>query len=87
MLIERNIDVVLVSPPYYWDCFENSNSEQKMFIKDYISSLCNEYPVHYVDLESDKSFSYDDFFNETHLSEIGAEKFTKILYEYIKGIN
>ena len=47
--------------------------------------LCEKYPfVHYLNIESDTSYIYDDFFNETHLSEIGAEKFTTRLNNYIK---
>ena len=38
----------------------------------------------YLNIESDTSYIYDDFFNETHLSEIGAEKFTTRLSNYIK---
>ena len=29
-------------------------------------------------------YKYDDFYNETHLSEIGAEKFTKRISNYIR---
>ena len=87
MLLERNISIVLVSPPYYWDCgFKNVNYEQKRFLNEYMVKLCKEYPsVHYLNMESDTSYIYDDFFNETHLSEIGAEKFTMRLNNYIKG--
>ena len=86
MLLERNISIVLVSPPYYWDCgFKNVNYEQKRFLNEYMVKLCKKYPsVHYLNMESDTSYIYDDFFNETHLSEIGAEKFTMRLNNYIK---
>lgn len=88
MLMEKNISIVLVSPPYYWDCgFNNVNIEQKRFLSDYMEKLCKKFPsIHYLNLESDTSYIYDDFFNETHLSEIGAEKFTMRLNNYIKGI-
>lgn len=86
MLMEKNISIVLVSPPYYWDCgFKNINNEQKRFLSEYMVKLCEKYPfVHYLNIESDTSYIYDDFFNETHLSEIGAEKFTTRLNIYIK---
>jgi hypothetical protein len=51
-----------------------------------MNNLSERFPVYYIDLESDTSFLYDDFFNETHLSEVGAEKFTKILNENINEI-
>ena len=50
-----------------------------------MKKLCKKYPsIHYLNLESDTSYVYDDFFNETHLSEIGAEKFTRRLSDYVK---
>ena len=86
MLMERNISIVLVSPPYYWDCgFKNINKEQKRFLSEHMTKLCNKYSfIHYLNIEADTSYIYDDFFNETHLSEIGAEKFTITLSNYVK---
>lgn len=86
MLTKRDISIVLVSPPYYWDCgFTDVNYNQKRFLSDYIEKLCEKFPsIHYLNLESDTSFVYDDFYNETHLSEIGSEKFTLKLNNYIK---
>ena len=84
LLNNYNIEVVLVSPPYYWDSgFKEVNYAQKRFIKSYICQLQNSYKFYYLDLESDSSFTYDDFFNETHLSELGAEKFTKLLNDTV----
>ncbi len=86
MLMERNITIVLVSPPYYWNCgFKRVNEGQRRFLSEYMIKLCKKYPsIHYLNLESDTSYVYDDFFNETHLSEIGAEKFTRRLSDYVK---
>ena len=50
-------------------------------------ALCKKYPIMFIDYESDTSFTYDDFFNETHLSEIGAEKFTRKLSNDIQNKN
>ena len=36
-------------------------------------------PILYFDHQSDSTFTYDDFYNKTHLSEIGAKKFTEML--------
>lgn len=80
MLCEKNILIVMVSPPYYWDCgFKNVNEGQRRFVKRYMDDLCRKYPILYFDHESDSTFTYDDFFDEMHLSEIGAEKFTEKL--------
>ena len=80
MLRKKNISIVMVSPPYYWDCgFKNINEVQRRFTKRYMDDLCRKYPIFYFNYESDSTFTYDDFFNETHLSEIGAKKFTEML--------
>ena len=88
MLWEKNISIVMVSPPYYWDCgFKNINEEQRRFTKKYMDDLCKKYPIFYFDYESDSTFTYDDFFNETHLSEIGAKKFTEMLNKDINQLS
>ena len=53
--------------------------EQLQFFDDYMRNFCNRYPVKFIDLEEDTTFVDEDFFNETHLSEYGAEKFTQRL--------
>lgn len=86
-LMKKKIQVVLVSPPYYWNCgFGIANKEQKMFAKNRITELRKKYPIQYIDLESDTTFTYDDFFDETHLSELGAEKFTQLLSKKVKSM-
>lgn len=86
LLVERNISVFLVSPPYYWDCgFKNINLAQKKYIQDYMEELCKTFPsIHYLNVESDPNYLDEDFFNETHLSDLGAEKFTKQLNDFVK---
>lgn len=83
MLVNSGIKVVLVSPPYYWGNYKGTNKEQKVFVKKAINKLCDDYPIVYVDLEENSSFKYDDFYDETHLNEIGGEKFTRILNKNI----
>lgn len=89
MLMDRQISIVLVSPPYYWNCgFKYVNEVQRQYVKKYMNSICRKYPVLYFDYESDSTFVYDDFFNETHLSEVGAEKFTvKLSNDFIKTLH
>ena len=79
MLLERNISIVLVSPPYHRICYDKYNKDQLQFFKDYIQKFCSKYPVRYIDMESDTTFTDNDFFNETHVSEFGAEKLTERL--------
>ena len=85
MLCEKNISIVMVSPPYYWNCAsKNINEQQRCFVKRYMDDLCSRYPIIYIDHQSDSTFTYDDFYNESHLSEIGAKKFTEMLNRDIK---
>lgn len=80
----RDITVVMVSPPYYWNSErQRVNKEQVLFLDKYMAGLSVDYPIKYLDLENDTTYSYDDFFDETHLSEKGAEKFTKAIDEFI----
>lgn len=85
LLKEKQIRLVLVSPPCYWEGFERVNEEQQQFVKDYARQLCDSYQIEYIDMESDTSYHDEDFFNETHLSEVGAERFTRTLSDRIVG--
>ncbi len=83
-LTKRNIQVVLVAPPYYWDYgFNEANQEQKDFLCNYMESLCKDYSVTFLNLESDTTYKYDDFFDESHLADSGADKFTKAIDEFV----
>lgn len=83
-LTKRNIKVVLVSPPYFWDYgFEGINQEQSTYLRYYMDNLCKNYPVSFLNLESDTTYEYDDFFDETHLDNRGADKFTKTVDEFV----
>ena len=76
LLEENDIRIVLVSPPYYWQCYDNTNYNQQRWIKDYIARFCERHPqILYIDYETDTVFEDCDFFDESHLSEIGVVKF------------
>ena len=49
-------------------------------IKDVISEHSN---VAYYDFMADDRFSVDDFYDQDHLNESGADKFTKLLSDTI----
>ena len=82
MLTEKGIDIVLVSPPHYWADFQ-PNKKQLDYLRQFVTDLQQQYPIRYIDMQFDKDFEDKDYFNETHLSEIGAEKFTKKLNNLI----
>ena len=83
MLEAKQIKLVLVSPPYYWSCFDKVNVYQKTFLQKSIKDLKEKMNFQYINMEDDDRFVDEDFYNETHLSEIGADKFTKILNDSI----
>lgn len=85
LLADMKITVIMVSPPYYWDCFKEINDAQKQFLYNYMRVLCQKYPVKYINLETDPTYEYDDFFNETHLGDRGAKKFTRQLNSIIQN--
>ena len=87
LLDDKRITLVMVSPPYYWDCFKEINDAQKQYLNSYMNSLCQKYPVKYINLEADTTYEYDDFFDETHLSDRGAWKFTHQLNSIVQKIN
>lgn len=83
-LEQNNIKTVLVSAPYYWTGYEKKNDKQEKWAINYIQNLCKERPhLIWINMESDPMFIESDFFDESHLTVEGAEKFTKKLSEEI----
>lgn len=86
ILRNKRIAIVLVSPPYYWNYTQEYNKKQKLYSDNFISELCKKYPeIKHLNFETDTSFVECDFFNETHLSEFGAEKMTKKINELLNN--
>ena len=84
--IEEEEDMTEVAKIIAGAVYASDNETALKNLRERSLKLCKKYPsVHYLNMESDTSYIYDDFFNETHLSEIGAEKFTMRLNNYIKG--
>lgn len=84
LLEQNNITAVLVSAPYYWTGYEKKNNKQEKWAINYIQNLCKERPhLIWINMESDPMFIESDFFDESHLTVEGAEKFTKKLSEEI----
>ena len=79
----KHIKLVLVSPPHYWSCFDDMNYEQKNFLQEKLMDYKHKFPFQYINMEDDERFVDEDFFDDAHLSELGAEKFTKMLNDSI----
>jgi hypothetical protein len=86
MLKERNIIPFLVSTPYYSDSKKDINQSQQSYIDKYIASFAREKEVFYVNYQYSPLFSDRDFYDEAHLSEYGACKFSKLLKKQIDSL-
>ena len=84
MLKEKNVELVLVSPPHYWGQFQ-PNKGQLEYLNEYTEQLQKKYNVRYFNMHFDSDFNDEDFHNEAHLSKEGAVKFTRKLHSLING--
>lgn len=78
--------LILISTPCWKSYTKLLNQRQLSKSYEIIYSLQKEYSFVYLDYLNDKRFEADDFYDSNHLSDIGAEKFSKILNEDIKTL-
>ncbi len=83
MLKSRNVHLVLVSPPYYYKSLKDLNHLQQAFVDDYIEKFVKKEGVLYLNYQECRDFTEQDFYDEAHLSEFGAKKFTRSLKKQI----
>ena len=86
MLKERNVTPLLVSTPYYSESKKGINQSQQLFINTYISSFARKKKVIYINYQYSSLFSDRDFYDEAHLSEYGAKKFTTMIKYQIDSL-
>ena len=79
----RSISLILITTPV-WHTYRE-NLEQKQLTKMYslIHDMQQEYDLPYYDYLEDSRFVADDFYDSDHLTETGAQKFSRILEEEI----
>ena len=80
----HRIRVILVSTPQtkeYNDCLSKRQIRSTQFL---VQKLQQRYCFRYFDYREDVRFVDDDFYDQSHLSEIGALKFTKLLVNDIR---
>ena len=77
--IRHNVRFVLVSPPHWksWNSLLSPRQIKKN--RDLIKSLQKKYLFVYLDYREDKRFVESDFLDRMHLTQSGAEKFSRIL--------
>lgn len=75
----RNIRLVLITTPCWHSYYSQLDKKQLDKMYELTHALQKEYNLQYFDYLKDERFDADDFYDSNHLSDIGAEKFTKIL--------
>ena len=76
---QRGIQLVLITTPCWESYYAKLNPKQLNKMYELTAELQQEYNIPYYDYLTDDRFVADDFFDSNHLSDVGAEKFTKIL--------
>jgi hypothetical protein len=81
---DNGVRLVLLSTPMYRTYRDMMNKELMQEMSSHVHALQEKYPhVEYYDYASDDRFGDNDFQDASHLTEIGARKFSKIVKEEI----
>ena len=81
--IERNVTPILMTVPahkHYYEAFNPAQHERMQLI---IRQYCNKYGIKHYDFLKDKRFDDADFYDQDHLCQNGAKKFTRIIKEIL----
>ena len=85
---QNNISLVFLTPPTYLTYRENIDYEQYNEMVKTINSFVKEHSnCYHFNFFDNNDFVAKDFFDSDHLNEIGAEKFSLMVYEKLKEIN
>ena len=76
---KQGIRLVLVTTPQTKEYNKCLSSQQIMRTNSLVERLKREYGLEYYDYREDYSYEDADFYDQSHLSEFGAEKFTQLL--------
>lgn len=82
----NGIMLVLITTPCWHTYYDNVNQQQISKMHELIKQIQMEYKLPYLDYLKDNRFIAEDFADPHHLSDIGAEKFTKILQYAIDSL-
>lgn len=82
--MERHVRLVLLSPPVYKTYQASMHPTVKKDMYAFVKKLLHAYPnVEYYDYLYDQRFLPEDFNDSSHLTDTGAEKFSRILANII----
>lgn len=77
---QKNVRLILVGTPLYKTYHEDMNKDVVKEVHDFAAKLKKEFPnVEYYDFSFDNRFVPEDFNDASHMSELGAAKFSKIM--------
>jgi hypothetical protein len=82
---EHNIRLILITTPTFHTYYETVDVKQLNKMYSTIEMIKNKYHLSYFNHFKDDRFVEDDFWDDDHLNDVGAEKFTRILNEEIKN--
>ena len=82
----RHIQLVLITTPCWHTYYDHLDQKQLTKMYELTRQFQQANNLIYLDYLKDPRFIANDFFDSNHLSDIGAEKFTKILNEDIKRL-
>jgi len=84
-LLKKKIPILFMFFPYDWQVY--SNDKETKYIPDILNKFCGEKNVPYIDLTPHfKQYSnqYDIFLDDAHLSEVGHQITSEILFSKLK---
>ena len=82
---EKGVFLILFTTPCWHTYTEIVDTTQLSSSVEFAKHFADKYDnVEYLDFFTDKRFVADDFYDAYHLSNVGAEKMTHILNDYIK---
>lgn len=75
----NNVELIIISMPIWHTYRDNLDQAQLNDVYSALERLNKKYEFNFYDYSEDVRFELDDFYDSDHLSNIGAEKFSRIL--------
>lgn len=81
---KRNVKVILLTTPTFHTYYDILDIDQCIVREEICNKLVSKYShVNFLDWLKHEQFNEEDFYDADHLNEIGAEKLTRMLDDYI----
>ena len=76
---QHRLQLVLVTTPGWRGYVRHLDAGQLVEMREAARQIVRDYGAVYLDYLQDARFGKDDFFDSDHLSDVGADRFTRIL--------